>query len=419
MSRHPADPDFEPRIADWLESDPDHAPAPVLSTVLAAFPSVPQRRASRVPRRLQNMNRFALFGVAAAIIVAAGLGGLAMTSRSPSPGTSGPSPSPASPSPVDLSRSYVSQHYGYTIHYPGDWTVTPATATWMPGKETLWGDPALDVVQGSAARLIAASQSLAAGQTPNDWYVAYCALSGRVPDCARAVTIWPPITIGGQPGLIDIDGDPALPSSIGVGKPMYDAVVVTGGRGYEFTLDGDVDQGLFEQLLAAVTFGPATASRVDHVSSTFTSPLYAYSIAVDPAWTPSPATVAINSPDSTNANCCDLIAVTGTDTTIRVSADPLNGQTVDAYLQNVHQGVEADPTVPGNCKGGDPSAWVPVDVGTHSGVIMTLCNFAVVYVNVRDRMYAFEWGHETFSTSQHLAFGDFKQLLETVTFTGS
>ena len=69
MSRYPMDPDFEPRIADWLEADPDLAPAPVLSTVLAAFPSIPQRRASRVPWRFQTMNRFALFGAAAAIVV--------------------------------------------------------------------------------------------------------------------------------------------------------------------------------------------------------------------------------------------------------------------------------------------------------------------------------------------------------------
>ena len=78
MSRTYFDPDFEPRVADWLEADPDLAPAPVLSTVLAAFPSIPQRRVSRVPWRFQTMNRFALFGAAAAIVVAVGLGGLAL-----------------------------------------------------------------------------------------------------------------------------------------------------------------------------------------------------------------------------------------------------------------------------------------------------------------------------------------------------
>ncbi len=65
--------------------------AEVLATVLAAFPSIPQRRASRVPRRFQTMNRLALFGAAAAIVVAAGLGGLALSSggvprgRTPAP----------------------------------------------------------------------------------------------------------------------------------------------------------------------------------------------------------------------------------------------------------------------------------------------------------------------------------------------
>ena len=77
MSRTPADPDFEPRIADWLEDDPDHAPAAVLGTVLAAFPSIPQRRASRVPWRFQPMNRFALVGAAAAVVAAVGVGGAA------------------------------------------------------------------------------------------------------------------------------------------------------------------------------------------------------------------------------------------------------------------------------------------------------------------------------------------------------
>ena len=58
-------------------------------------------------------------------------------------------------------------------------------------------------------------------------------------------------------------------------------------------------------------------------------------------------------------------------------------------------------------------------VGTHSGVLMTLCNVAVVYVNVRDRMYSFEWGHKTFDAVRHLEFGAFEQLLQTVAFGAS
>ena len=76
MSRYPADPDFEPRVADWLEADPDIAPAPVLSTVLAAFPSIPQRRASRVPWRFPPMSTFAKLAVAAVAVIAVGTVGI-------------------------------------------------------------------------------------------------------------------------------------------------------------------------------------------------------------------------------------------------------------------------------------------------------------------------------------------------------
>ena len=36
---------FDPRIADWLEDDPNEAPDQALQIVLAAFPSVKQRHA--------------------------------------------------------------------------------------------------------------------------------------------------------------------------------------------------------------------------------------------------------------------------------------------------------------------------------------------------------------------------------------
>ena len=69
MSRIPIDPDFEPRVADWLEDDPNLAPVVVLNTVLAAFPSIPQRRASRVPWRFPPMNTLANLAVAAVAVI--------------------------------------------------------------------------------------------------------------------------------------------------------------------------------------------------------------------------------------------------------------------------------------------------------------------------------------------------------------
>ena len=41
------EPDFDQRIADWLEDDPNLAPRQAIETVLAAYPSIPQRRPMR------------------------------------------------------------------------------------------------------------------------------------------------------------------------------------------------------------------------------------------------------------------------------------------------------------------------------------------------------------------------------------
>jgi hypothetical protein len=58
------DPGFDQRIADWLEEDPDHAPTNVLETVVAAVPSIPQRRVWRLPKRSSTMLRLSFVAVA-------------------------------------------------------------------------------------------------------------------------------------------------------------------------------------------------------------------------------------------------------------------------------------------------------------------------------------------------------------------
>ena len=86
MNRHDdRDPGFDPRVADWLEADPDAAPEAVLDTVLAAFPSIPQRRSARLRWRPPTMNRFAYLAAATATIavsiVAVAAGGLFTVTR--------------------------------------------------------------------------------------------------------------------------------------------------------------------------------------------------------------------------------------------------------------------------------------------------------------------------------------------------
>jgi hypothetical protein len=101
MSRIQADPDFEPRVAEWLEDDLEHAPEAVLETVLAAFPSIPQRRVMRLPWRFPTMNRFILVAAVVVLAALAGMGTIVVGSRTPDRPVPAPVPS-ASPSPSPM-----------------------------------------------------------------------------------------------------------------------------------------------------------------------------------------------------------------------------------------------------------------------------------------------------------------------------
>jgi dipeptidyl aminopeptidase/acylaminoacyl peptidase len=94
-------PGFDQRIADWLEDDPDDAPDIVLTTVLAAFPSIPQRRATRVPWRFQTMSLSARL-VAAAIALAVVAVGGAIVLRPGGPSNVAATPSALSPASQTL-----------------------------------------------------------------------------------------------------------------------------------------------------------------------------------------------------------------------------------------------------------------------------------------------------------------------------
>jgi hypothetical protein len=102
MSRNP-DPLFDRRIADWLEQDPDTAPADLVRTVDGALPSITQRRAVRLPWRTMPMNRIAMLGAALAAVVIIGVGAATLGSR-PSPSVGGPSVVPTAS--TDATQAY-------------------------------------------------------------------------------------------------------------------------------------------------------------------------------------------------------------------------------------------------------------------------------------------------------------------------
>jgi hypothetical protein len=126
MNRHALDPGFDPRIADWLEDDPDRAPDAVLETVLAAFPSIPQRRAVRMPWRFPPMTLAARLSAGAIAIAILAVGGvMILQPRGPSVGNpASPSPSTSSPSaPTSPSASaFASRSIGVAPATTlGDW----------------------------------------------------------------------------------------------------------------------------------------------------------------------------------------------------------------------------------------------------------------------------------------------------------
>ena len=103
------EPDFDQRIADWLEGDPNLAPRQAIETVMAAYPSIPQRRRIGLPRRFPIMT-MPIRIAAAAVIGVLAVGGAYYLSRPAQPAIGAPSPAPTSQAPgpaVPTTRSPV------------------------------------------------------------------------------------------------------------------------------------------------------------------------------------------------------------------------------------------------------------------------------------------------------------------------
>jgi hypothetical protein len=254
MSR-PHDPDFEPRVADWLEADPDNAPAAVLHIVLAALPSIPQRRASRVPWRFPPMSSFAKIAIAAVAVIAVGaLGAIVLQPGRGSTVGSAPTPSPtqvSSPSassPPPLTGSFTSSIHGISLAYPAGWNTQPATEPWTTGWPdfgTPVGDFLYDPLLTDHLFIVVASQPLA-GKSGETWATDILAMD----DCG----VGEPVTVDGASGL--------------AGSTCNFAAVTLDGRGYvialytspdEAWLVDVYDRAWFEQLLTTVDLRPEDA----------------------------------------------------------------------------------------------------------------------------------------------------------------
>ena len=278
---------------------------------------------------------------------------------------------------------------------------------WSTGAVNSWDSGFNDELSlvGAGQRFSGASQSLAEGQSAEDWLNSYAKGADR--------SSWTSIPIGRETGYVSNNGLEAGGTiAPGIAR-AFDAVVISGDRAYNFNMDGKVDRATFDAFLATIALDPASVGALPPLEKTFASPWYGYSISRAAEWTVKPATAhwqgVDNSPPAT-----DEIVITGTDTTISIASQALKGQTLAQFLVPFHANTTAN--VPPGCDGGDPSTWASTAIGSETGRWYELCNAAEAVVAVGGRVYAFTWSNATFQGSQHLGLVSWLKVLETMTF---
>ena len=159
-------------------------------------------------------------------------------------------PAPTGPTHPPLSETFNSPLMGYSVEYRAGWTATPATDLWVPDAPNYWDDPVGDRLESATAGFRGTSQPLAKGQSADQWLHDYLALEPT--GCGEREQV----PVGDQTGTIGLNG---CAGQGRLGGKVFDLVVVSGHRGYNFTMEGGVDRGFFLATLATVKFDPASA----------------------------------------------------------------------------------------------------------------------------------------------------------------
>jgi hypothetical protein len=156
------------------------------------------------------------------------------------------------PTVPELSKTFESATMGFTVDYPGGWTITPAAVLWTPDAGNFWDDPDGDRLESGTAGFRGASQPLHKGQKPAEWLADYLATVPPV-DCGEPEQV----PVGDATGTISLNG---CAGEGRLGGRVFDVAVVSGRRGYNFTMEGDVTHDFFLAMLATVTFEPDKAA---------------------------------------------------------------------------------------------------------------------------------------------------------------
>ena len=207
---------------------------------------------------------FALLDSVALLLVVV-LAGFVLLQRSP--GGPGGSPPPtertsASPIPVPpLTKTFVSTRNGFSVRYPAGWSTKAATTSWLPNTFVPIGNSALDELKlQGVARLVVASQRLEAGQTEASWIASSFGQQYYLQRCIGDPAAWPRVTVDGRSGYLDLNACPlSADAKFSTPDVAFDVIVFAADRVYRIGLDGVVDLGYFETILATVRLDPASA----------------------------------------------------------------------------------------------------------------------------------------------------------------
>lgn len=157
----------------------------------------------------------------------------------------------------DLTATFTSATMGYSVRYPVGWTITPATQRWPLRHTSYWDTPDGDRLEGRSVGFRGSSQALAPRESAVTWMDDYiksslpCGTEEQVP-------------VGDQTGTVDLND---CPGQGRLGGRVFDLAVVVGGRGYNFTMEGQVDRTFWLAMLATVTFTPQRATDANPASS--------------------------------------------------------------------------------------------------------------------------------------------------------
>jgi transglutaminase-like putative cysteine protease len=232
--------DFDPRIAAWLDLDPHRAPADLLDSVLASFPSIHQRRRSMAPGGSPRQ-RLAVIAAWAVALVVVATAVLAITKPwSSSVGGFGPpAPAPA----TSLVRK--------------DWNTDNAVAV------TITRDPAdhtTDYWRATTYDVIGL-QGWSTGQSASTTEPASASLSNKTADGA-GVASRSQITFSVQPGAFT--GSTVLTPGVPITIDQPVTLTTTSTDGYLSRIDR---QGAGAYRVTALVGGAADASAASSVGA--------------------------------------------------------------------------------------------------------------------------------------------------------